>query len=97
MQQGREFDAAYNSQLSDDALPALFEAIPEMSDRNRETVIYRLATRYCSMSEERDLRSVNISRSAAWVLLRSNSAFVDSLGGCEKRAEFRLKHYRDID
>jgi|CXWL01.1.fsa_nt_gi hypothetical protein len=97
MQQGREFDAVYNSQLSDDALPALFEAIPEMSDRNRETVIYRLASRYCKMPDERDVRSFNISRSSAWSMIQANSAFVETLGGCEKRDQFRQKHFHDFD
>ncbi|MEQ1643154.1 MAG: DUF4173 domain-containing protein [Pyrinomonadaceae bacterium] len=99
MQQGREFDAGYNSQLSDDALPALFHAIPDMSESNRETVIYRLANRYCTIREEgHDLRSWNLSRSNAWSMLESNRAFVETLGGCDKSSKFYYRSdHRDMD
>lgn len=89
MQHGREFDPVYNSRLSDDALPAIFEAIPDMSDRDRETVIYRLANRYCTIREEGyDLRSWSLARSNAWSMLDANRAFVETLGGCDKSSKF---------
>ncbi len=89
MQQGREFDAAYNSRLSDDALPAIFEAFPDMSENDREIVIYRLANRYCTIREEgHDLRSWSLARSSAWSMLDANRAFVETLGGCDKSSKF---------
>ena len=92
MQQGREFDPSYNSLLSDDALPVLFEAIPDMNDRNREIIMYRLAHRYCTVREEgHDLRSWSLSRSTAFSMLEANRAFIDTLGGCD---ESNLYYYR---
>lgn len=83
MEQGREFDASYNSGVSDDALPILFEAIPSMSDRNQQIVISALAFRYCEKRDENDPRSWNLARSTAWTMLDSNRAFVETLGGCD--------------
>lgn len=99
MQQGREFDPVYNSRLSDDALPAIFEAIPDMSDRDRETVIYRLANRYCTIREEgHDLRSWSLARSNAWSMLEANRAFVETLGGCDKSSKFYYRSdHHDMD
>jgi len=99
MQQGREFDPVYNSRLSDDALQAIFEAIPDMSDRNRETVIYRLANRYCTIREEgHDLRSWSLARSNAWSMLDANRAFVETLGGCDKSSKFYYRSdHHDMD
>ncbi len=99
MQQGREFDPVYNSRLSDDALPALFEAIPDMNESHRETVIYRLANRYCTIREEgHDLRSWSLARSNAWSLLHANRAFVETLGGCDKSSKFYYRSdHHDMD
>lgn len=71
MREGREFDANYNSSLSDDALPALFLAVPEMTAKDQQTVAVRLARRYCQMRAERDLRSFNLSRQQALTFLDS--------------------------
>ena len=99
MQQGREFDPSYNSLLSDDALPVLFEAIPEMNDRNREIIMYRLAHRYCTDREEgHDLRSWSLSRSTAFSMLEANRAFIDTLGGCdESNLYYYRSNHRDMD
>ncbi|MFZ1702115.1 MAG: DUF4173 domain-containing protein [Pyrinomonadaceae bacterium] len=79
MQQGREFDASYNSNLSDDALPALFSAIPDMSPEDRQTVAFRLANRFCEMREESDIRSSNLSRARAWSILDSSGPFKEEI------------------
>ena len=71
MREGREFDANYNSSLSDDALLALFLAVPEMTAKDQQTVAARLARRYCQMRAERDLRSFNLSRQQALTFLDS--------------------------
>ena len=83
MQQGREFDASYNVNLSDDALPIIFESIPDLNESDQQIVVRRLAQRYCQKREENDLRSWNFSRSKASELLNSSNAFVETLGGCE--------------
>lgn len=93
MQQGREFDARYNSDLSDDALPALFDAISEMKETDREIAIHRLMNRYCKMQEEMNFRSWNISRSNARSLLESANAFVETLGGCENLNKYDYVRY----
>ena len=99
MQHGREFDPVYNSRLSDAALPALFEAIPDMNDRDRETVIYSLANPYCTIREEgHDLRSWSPARSTAFSMLESNRAFIDTLGGCEESNLYYYRsNHRDMD
>ncbi len=83
MRKGREFDAAYNSSLSNDAVPMLFDAFPSMNENDQQTVIYRLANRYCEIREDRDFRSWSVSQTQAWTMLDSNRGFVETLGGCE--------------
>lgn len=86
MQQGREFDAKYNSlELSDDSLPVLFEALPSMSEADQQTIIRSIGRRYCAKINENDLRSWNIDRAKAWSLLDKNHGFVEILGGCNSR------------
>ena len=66
MNQGREFDARYNSvELSDDAIPALFDGLPSMNADDQCKVAIRLARRMVEANQERDLRSWNMSRNAA--------------------------------
>jgi hypothetical protein len=65
MQQGRVFDARYNSSLSDDALPALLEAFPGINLEDQTIIFRSLAWRNCEKSHENDLRSWNLSRARA--------------------------------
>lgn len=85
MHQGRPFDAAYNANLSDDAVPTLFEAIPEMSEKDIQTVMLNLGRSYCLMlEEEADLRSWNASHRKAAALFNSSGALkqaADCQGG----------------
>ncbi|MEO7658318.1 MAG: DUF4173 domain-containing protein, partial [Pyrinomonadaceae bacterium] len=83
MREGREFDIDYNSQLSDDAVPVLFEVFSEINSDGKETVKFRLAHRYCKKQTETDLRSLNLARVRAWEILDANKALVESIGGCE--------------
>jgi len=62
MEQGRQFDAKYNSQLGDDALPILLNSFDLISEEDQQIVIRRVAARYCQKREEGDLRSWNYSR-----------------------------------
>ena len=70
MQQGRQFDAGYNSHsLSDDAVPALTEFLPEMSFENQCTVKHELLHRL-ETDKTADFRTFNFSRwTARGVLL----------------------------
>lgn len=92
MRQGREFDAYYNSSLSDDALPSIVAAIPEMNDEDIRAAGYNLARRHCEKLTENDLRSWNLSRSSTSALLARTSAFIDHYGGCGSPA---LKPYSE--
>ncbi|MEO7658811.1 MAG: DUF4173 domain-containing protein [Pyrinomonadaceae bacterium] len=85
MQQGREFDAYYNSSLSDDSLPPLFEALPEMSLKNRCEVGSAIHYRYRQLGQEVDLRSWNLSRRNAWAVLRANDALLHQTDGCPEQ------------
>jgi len=79
---GRDFDAYYNSNLSDDALPVLLGSFDQLNAEDEQTVIRQLARRYCELQGEGDLRSWNISRSRTRHLLESNDDFVKALGTC---------------
>ena len=81
-QQGREFDAFYNSRLSDDALPMLLGSFDLLSEDDQKRVIGRIAQRYCEKREENDLRSWNFSRSQASALLNANERLVFAIGDC---------------
>jgi hypothetical protein len=82
MQQGREFDANYNSRLSDDAIPTLVDSFAELSETDRNSVFRQLAERYCRKTEETDVRSWNLSRRNASQSLELAAPAVKELGGC---------------
>jgi hypothetical protein len=85
MREGREFDAYYNSaELSDDSLPALVEAFPELNYDQQITVMKRVRERYCRSFGEADLRSWNVSRHQTATMLHSMGALVDEYGHCEE-------------
>lgn len=85
MREGRSFDASYVNDLGDDALPALWEAIPQMNEEAQKTVMFHLAKRSCQMQDEKDLRSWNVARRAAAATLEGNTGFIEYLGGCDSR------------
>lgn len=83
MQQGREFDANYNSrELSDDALPVLLNGLDRMSEADQVQVIQRLAWRNCEKRKEDDLRSWNFSRSKAMDALIPYDDVLVKIDGC---------------
>ncbi|HEX6125655.1 MAG TPA: DUF4173 domain-containing protein [Pyrinomonadaceae bacterium] len=65
MQQGREFDARYNTSLSDDAVPTLLEALPSMNAYDGCVTRMRLRDRMTDSNQQLDIRSWNLSRSQA--------------------------------
>lgn len=73
MQQGREFDALYNSRLSDDAIPALIEGLPTMNSGNACTIKYKLYYQEFEALKDQDFRSFNLSRWIAGNLIIENS------------------------
>jgi hypothetical protein len=65
MHQGREFDAAYNASLSDDALPSLINSFEDLNPDDAVTAIRQLQYRACMKSREGDWRTWNLSRQHA--------------------------------
>jgi hypothetical protein len=66
MHQGRNFDPYYNTtDLSDDAVPVIVEAMPSMNSNDRCRVMQSLYKRMITSSTELDVRSWNLSRSTA--------------------------------
>ncbi|MEQ1607164.1 MAG: DUF4173 domain-containing protein [Pyrinomonadaceae bacterium] len=79
MQQGRDFDATYNSRLSDDAMPVLMSAFDNLNQNAQETVVRRFAGRYLESKCEGDLRSWNLSRSQTQKMLTSSPDLVKGM------------------
>ncbi len=82
MLQGREFDAQYNSGLSDDAIPALLEGMPAMSLDDRCYVGSSIHYRYRELGQMTDLRSLNYSRKIAFRVLRASDELLHQTEGC---------------
>ncbi|MGI8545088.1 MAG: DUF4153 domain-containing protein [Aridibacter sp.] len=72
MQQGRTFDANYNSSLSDDAVPAVVESMNLTSNQQKCVVKSNLKYRSDEAKQEVDFRSWNYSRWQAKVILWGN-------------------------
>ncbi len=83
MQQGREFDAHYNTSLSDDAVPALLESIGSMNYSNQCIVKSRLNNRLIHSRTEHDVRSWNWSRSGVAAGLENADGALDTAGCLE--------------
>lgn len=69
MQQGRQYDPVYNSNLSDDSLPVVVETFAQLSEADQKSALFSLAWRNCRKQGETDLRSWNLSRSNATAAL----------------------------
>ena len=83
MNQGREFDGQYNaSELSDDAIPVVLEALPLMNTDDQCTTKLKLHYRMIAARGELDLRSWNLSRANSRSLLEENHQAFDDHGGC---------------
>lgn len=82
MQQGREFDAEYNSRLSEDAIPTLLSGLPTMTDENRCTVVSNINGWSQQNKQDGDLRSLNYSQVSAVLSLTMNDNFQQLKGSC---------------
>jgi len=82
MQKGREFDASYNSSLSDDAIPVLIANWDSLSTEDRCVIGSAIHYRYRKLGESFDMRSFNLSRRAAYGLLLRNDGLLHQTVGC---------------
>ncbi|MDQ3131646.1 MAG: DUF4173 domain-containing protein [Acidobacteriota bacterium] len=78
MQAGRAFDSKYNSSLSDDAAPALLEALPTMSFEQQCTVKWQFSQRLEKARTEKDFRTWNFSRWSALDAMTENQDNFDT-------------------
>ena len=76
MQEGRSFDAQYNSNLSDDGVPVLLENLPAMNFEQQCTIKWKLSRRLKQAKKENDFRSWNLSR---WQTRRGINEIAESL------------------
>ncbi len=65
MNEGRAFDAHYNTSLSDDAVPVLLENMETMNFEQQCRIRYKLSDRLAKANNETDFRSWNFSRWSA--------------------------------
>lgn len=87
MREGRAFDAKYNSQLGDDALPLLIGAFPELNEEAQLEVLTEIHWRNCQKVNETDLRSWNIARSRGSAVLDAYQRQLIDFGNCETKPE----------
>jgi len=92
MQQGRTFDAYYNANLSDDAIPTLLENLDELDFENRCRVNSRYFYRLNESEQETDIRSFNFSRRSANYLLEENRYNFKTLDCPENTKYYSGKH-----
>ncbi len=85
MNEGRVFDAVYNSGLSDDAIPVLLENMPAMNFENQCSVKWKISQRLAKANEENDFRTWNYSRRQARKAMNANAENFDTTN-CPARA-----------
>lgn len=87
MQQGREYDSYYNANLSDDAIPVIFQHLDTMSNSDRcqtlQKLYWRLNEARSISNNEGDWRSFNFSRERTYQLLEDNAGLLVNGNGCE--------------
>jgi hypothetical protein len=92
MKEDRSFDAHYNLQLSDDAVPVILENLPAMNSDDqcsiRGNLLYRLET----LQSENDFRSWNWSR---WIAQNKLSQSIENLktSECSENIEYEDIRY----
>jgi hypothetical protein len=83
MQQGRDFDANYNSvELSADAVPDLINSFESFSPEDAQGVVKGLQRKVCWLEGYDDLRSFNFGRYAAAASLNSVGLLTTSKEAC---------------
>lgn len=90
MNQGREFDTHYNSNLSADSVPALLSALPQMKLEDQCVTKVHLHISYRGLGETNDIRSLNWSRKSSWYLLNRNDSQLHQVDGCPERVRSNL-------
>lgn len=96
MQEGRIFDASYNANLSDDAVPVLLENLDELNFENRCRVNNRYLYRLNESKQESDIRSFNFSRWSASHLLEENRYNFKTLD-CPEHTRYYSDEYRNYE
>lgn len=93
MNEGRQFDAEYNSRLSDDAVPVLVENLPAMSLDNQCRVKWTLSRNSEGKAKHNDFRTFNISRRTARNLIVESAESFDTTN-C---LAYTKDYYRNFD
>ncbi len=83
MKEGREFDAYYNADLSDDSIPFLLKNYSGLSADDQKTAKFFLGKRFCKKRNENDFRSWNLSRWNAARAFAEDGNIAESVGNCE--------------
>jgi hypothetical protein len=76
----RRFDVRYVTSLSADAVPALIEALPTLSDGQRRPVAQAVLARW-SPPPARDWRTWNWGREQAWAAVEANKEMLRQMAG----------------
>jgi hypothetical protein len=92
MQQGREFDAFYNGQLSDDAIPVLLGAFPSMTPEARCSLGVDLHRRYGALGSMNDVRSMNYGSLRAFRVLKQNDELLHQTAACSAEYQFEASY-----
>jgi len=86
MQQGREFDAYYNSrELSGDSIPDLINAFESLNAKDADTVLWHLKQKVCDLDSYDDLRSFNFGRLRAVDSLKAVNLYDETQKECRER------------
>ena len=80
---GRGFDAPYATSLSADAVPALVEALPSLSPKERCLVAALVLERWSPLGDA-DWRGSSRSRRQAWQAIQENNAMLTRAAGCRE-------------
>lgn len=94
MNEGRSFDAVYNSNLSDDAAPVLLEALPSMSFEQKCRVQSKLSHRLEEVQKEKDFRTWNWSRRTAQSAISQN---IENFNFSNCTPETLYRNFSDYD
>jgi hypothetical protein len=92
MRQGRSFDTLYVSELSDDAVPALLEAMPTLNFEQQCVIKNKLSRRFETAQAENDFRTWNWSRFVARKEIAQYSGSLDT-SNCPAQT---LRYYNDF-
>lgn len=90
MNAGRPFDAAYNRQLSADAVPVTVESFPGLSSATESTdfvtneVRTQLIRQYCYLTRPQDFRTWSLSRTRALAALKNDGDWSVSESDCSR-------------